>query len=270
MTKEQARKKLALAASRQGLKVQVKSGKVKDAVRILNASGKVVAEGTLALDASKGYVNSDVQKTINQINTKLGKKNSMNSSKRKKMNASREYYAVPYSDARLVNMIEDDSFTDAEIYRELSNSGYDCAQSDMYTDKDSYYYLTWDGYVLEASRHTNSSKRKKMNAGCHSRKRLNSADDVESDEYIQDDAEFIEDVESVVTDEQGNEIVVEEMLVVQNPETNEISLFVPTEEDEAVPENVEVIGEVVTADDETTLDSSRRRVKMKSSKRTRR
>lgn len=124
--------------------------------------------------------------------------------------------------------------------------------------------------ALNSGRRTkmNASKSnsfKKMNAGCHGEKKMNASDDdVEVDETLmQDDAEFVDDVESIVTDEQGNEIVVDEMLVVQNPDTNEISLFVPTEEDDQVPEDVEVIGEVTAADDETTLDSSRRRVKMK-------
>lgn len=167
----------------------------------------------------------------------------------------KKYYAIPYSDSRLINLVENDSLSDQEIYEELSNSGYDCDVSDMYRDEDNYYYLSWDGYMLEASRHS-------FNSACHSKRKMNASDD----DYVGDDAEFVEDVESVVTDEQGNEIVVDDMLVVQDPDTNEISLFVPTEEDEAVPENVEVIGEVTAADSEEVLDSSRK-VKMKASRR---
>lgn len=86
-----------------------------------------------------------------------------------------------------------------------------------------------------------------------------------------DDADFVEDVESTVTDEKGNEIEVADMLIVQDPDTNQISLFIPEDEAETVPENVEVIGEVIPADDEVVLDSSRRRKthgkKMNASKR---
>lgn len=295
MTKEQARKKLALAASKQGLKVQMKSGKVKDAIRILNASGKVVAEGTLALDASKGYVNSDVQKTITQINTKLGKR-SMNASRRRKMNCAATAYTEALS-PKEEDMIKDtferygvdiETTTDATnsddgiLYEEYvvsihnpDRKAYNRLMEALNKLEDRYDIGYWNDYRSDSGdirddihffhypEDTNASKRSKTNASCHGRKKMNASDD----EYIKDDAEFVEDVESVVTDEQGNEIVVEEMLVVQNPETNEISLFVPTEEDETVPENVEVIGEVVTADDETTLDSSRKRVKTKSSRR---
>lgn len=295
MTKEQAKKKLALAASKQGLKVQMKPGKVKDAVRILNASGKVVAEGTIALDASKGYVNSDVLKTVNQINTKLSKKRSMNSSRRrmnsskKKLNCSWDRMDPDEIVDYLVNdicvMSEDEAWDEIEEVESASHQSIvgipsmeDTESEDaMYVTEDDagelhawargngfWYEIRGGGSTLNSGRRrkTNASKRRKMNSACSGKKKMNASDD----EYIQDDAEFVEDVESIVTDEQGNEIVVEEMLVVQNPETNEISLFVPTEEDETVPEDVEVIGEVVTADDETTLDSSRKRVKMKASK----
>lgn len=66
-----------------------------------------------------------------------------------------------------------------------------------------------------------------------------------------------DDVESIITDSDGNKITVNDMLVVQDLETKEISLFVPIEDDDTVPENVTVIGKVCPADDATVLDSSR-------------
>lgn len=94
-----------------------------------------------------------------------------------------------------------------------------------------------------------------------SRKRVNCSeeyDDPNPDDFEGDDAGFVDDVESIVTDDQGNEVQVDDMLVVQDPETSEIALFIPTDEDEQLPENLEVIGEVLPSDDAAVLDSSRR------------
>ena len=72
--------------------------------------------------------------------------------------------------------------------------------------------------------------------------KLNCAEDVD---YEGDDANFVDDAEGVVQDQDGNEIVVGDMLIVQDPDTAEISLFIPDDTDDTVPESVEVIGEVV-------------------------
>lgn len=82
-----------------------------------------------------------------------------------------------------------------------------------------------------------------------------------------DDAAFVEDVSSTITDEAGNEIQVDGMLVVQDIETKEISLFVPTEDGDTVPEHTEVIGKVCPADDAAVLDSNRRLNKTNSDRR---
>ena len=92
--------------------------------------------------------------------------------------------------------------------------------------------------------------------------KLNCAEDVD---YEGDDANFVDDAEGVVQDQDGNEIVVEGMLIVQDPDTAEISLFIPDDTDDTVPESVEVIGKVVPTAEEAVLDSSRR--KMNSSNR---
>lgn len=104
--------------------------------------------------------------------------------------------------------------------------------------------------VLAQVRSLNASRRK-MNCS-------EGDEDVNSGDFGGDDAEFVDDVESIVTDDQGNEVQVDEMLVVQDPETSEIALFIPTDEDEQLPENLEVIGEVLPSDDAAVLDSSRR------------
>ena len=79
-----------------------------------------------------------------------------------------------------------------------------------------------------------------------------------SDDFQGDDAAFVDDVENIITDENGNEIEVANMAIVQNPETKEILLFIPDSEDESVPEDVEVIGEVLPANDDQLLEASRR------------
>lgn len=70
---------------------------------------------------------------------------------RKRMNCSRkEYFAVPMIDRKLIAKIEGDDATDEEIYEELCSSGYWCDKSEMYRDNTKFYYLSWDGNVLEA------------------------------------------------------------------------------------------------------------------------
>ena len=98
------------------------------------------------------------------------------------------------------------------------------------------------------------------------RRKMNCSEDSDTDDLKGDDANFVDDVESIITDPDGNEITVNDMLVVQDPETKEISLFVPTEDDDTVPENVTVIGKVCPADDAAVLDSSRRYKKINASR----
>ena len=102
------------------------------------------------------------------------------------------------------------------------------------------------------------SNRKKMNC---SRNIEEDFPDYEDVDYEGDDANFVDDAEGVVQDQDGNEIVVEDMLIVQDPDTAEISLFIPDDTDDTVPESVEVIGEVRPSDDTSALDSSRRILK---------
>ena len=60
--------------------------------------------------------------------------------------------------------------------------------------------------------------------------------------------------------------LLDDALIVQNPETKEVSLFVATEEDEALPEFVDVIAEVTPVVEDTILDSSRRLKKFATAK----
>lgn len=60
--------------------------------------------------------------------------------------------------------------------------------------------------------------------------------------------------------------LLEDALIVQNPETKEVSLFVATEEDEALPEFVDVIAEITPVAEAEILDSSRRLKKFATAK----
>ena len=60
--------------------------------------------------------------------------------------------------------------------------------------------------------------------------------------------------------------LLDDALIVQNPETKEVSLFVATEEDEALPEFVDVIAEITPVAEAEILDSSRRLKKFATAK----
>lgn len=64
-----------------------------------------------------------------------------------------------------------------------------------------------------------------------------------------------EEPADVITTESGNEVAVEDIVVVQNPDTNELSLFIPEDENAKIPDGVEVVGEVVA---EGNLDASKK------------
>ena len=55
-----------------------------------------------------------------------------------------------------------------------------------------------------------------------------------------------------ITTESGNEVSMQDIKIVQNPDTNELALFIPEDEEETIPEGFSVIGMVVP----DTLDSA--------------
>jgi hypothetical protein len=104
---------------------------------------------------------------------------------------------------------------------------------------------------------TLDSSRKRMNS---SRKKLNSAvGDITAD-GVQDTG--IDGGETAVETAE----LLEDAIIVQNPETKEVSLFVATEEDEALPDFVDVIADVTPVAEAEILDSSRRLKKFAAAK----
>lgn len=55
-----------------------------------------------------------------------------------------------------------------------------------------------------------------------------------------------------ITTESGNEVSMQDIKIVQNPDTNELAIFIPEDEEETIPEGFSVIGMVVP----DTLDSA--------------
>jgi hypothetical protein len=93
-----------------------------------------------------------------------------------------------------------------------------------------------------------------------SRKKLNSAvGDITAD-GVQDTG--IDGGETAVETAE----LLEDAIIVQNPETKEVSLFVATEEDEALPDFVDVIADVTPVAEAEILDSSRRLKKFAAAK----
>ena len=105
-----------------------------------------------------------------------------------------------------------------------------------------------------------------MNSASRARQKMNCSEDTD---FEGDDADFVEDVDNVVVDDEGNAVEVDAMLIVQDPETNEISLFIPDNESDDVPESLNIIGEVISADT-VDLDSSKKQRALRANRRSRR
>lgn len=99
------------------------------------------------------------------------------------------------------------------------------------------------GKRINSSRKMNSSRRKRLHS---------SEEAVPGDDAIQNTGIDGGDTEAETAE------LLDDALIVQNPETKEVSLFVATEDDEALPESVDVIAEVTPVVEGAVLDSSRR------------
>lgn len=58
-------------------------------------------------------------------------------------------------------------------------------------------------------------------------------------------AEGVDASDIKITTESGNEVSMQDIKIVQNPDTNELAIFIPEDEDETIPEGFAVIGMVV-------------------------
>ena len=132
-----------------------------------------------------------------------------------------------------------DVFVDANI-----DSGFITASGKILNGVD-------DGYItLEEAEQ--ASGRTFNSSACSD----NTADEsLNSSEITEDDFEYDEGGESVaegvdasdikITTESGNEVSMQDIKIVQNPDTNELAIFIPEDEEETIPEGFTVIGMVV-------------------------
>lgn len=72
-----------------------------------------------------------------------------------------------------------------------------------------------------------------------------------------DDASFMSDMADLLTDDQGREFRPDQLLVLQDPATKKVMLYMPEDDDKQVPKGATVIGNVVSPL-ASELDSSRR------------
>ena len=70
-------------------------------------------------------------------------------------------------------------------------------------------------------------------------------DDFEYDEAGESVAEGVDASDIKITTESGNEVSMQDIKIVQNPDTNELAIFIPEDEEETIPEGFTVIGMVV-------------------------
>lgn len=71
-----------------------------------------------------------------------------------------------------------------------------------------------------------------LDSGCHGKEKLNNA---ESEGSV-----------VTITTESGNEVAITDIKLVQNPDTNELALYVPENEDDEIPEGFAVVGTVIS------------------------
>ena len=132
-----------------------------------------------------------------------------------------------------------DVFVDANI-----DSGFITASGKILNGVD-------DGYITleeaeQASGRTFNSSACSYNTADES---LNSSeiteDDFEYDEGGESVAEGVDASDIKITTESGNEVSMQDIKIVQNPDTNELAIFIPEDEEETIPEGFTVIGMVV-------------------------
>ena len=85
----------------------------------------------------------------------------------------------------------------------------------------------------------NSSKDSSKALNCSSEEPEGDADGGESV------AEGVDASDIKITTESGNEVSMQDIKIVQNPDTNELAIFIPEDEEETIPEGFTVIGMVV-------------------------
>ena len=136
--------------------------------------------------------------------------------------------------------------------------GYTIYKSIPDEDSGSVGYMVYDGdypqsfdtleECKEFIRDTlNSSKKINSASSKYSSKALNcSSEEPEGDaDGGESVAEGVDAPDIKITTESGNEVSMQDIKIVQNPDTNELAIFIPEDEEETIPEGFTVIGMVI-------------------------
>lgn len=224
--------------------------------------------GELASAESDDTLNSSIRTNSNRKvgNSSMRKvifRGKLNSS-RKRMNSSRNPKYTAYSISDLGALEDEYGYGPGELVDVVKQGEAAIGGKFLgFTNDDNMYFVfEEDGkpvayeqshdrwFPVNSSRKRMNSSRKKVNS---SRRKLNSSeDDITADDDVQDTG-----IDGGDTATETAELL-DEALIVQNPETKEVSLFVATEDDEVLPESVDVIAEVTPVVEDAVLDSSRR------------
>lgn len=224
--------------------------------------------GELASAESDDTLNSSIRTNSNRKvgNSSMRKvifRGKLNSS-RKRMNSSRNPKYTAYSISDLGALEDEYGYGPGELVDVVKQGEATIGGKFLgFTNDDNMYFVfEEDGkpvayeqshdrwFPVNSSRKRMNSSRKKVNS---SRRKLNSSeDDITADDDVQDTG-----IDGGDTATETAELL-DDALIVQNPETKEVSLFVATEDDEVLPESVDVIAEVTPVVEGAVLDSSRR------------
>lgn len=218
--------------------------------------------GELASAESDDTLNSSIRTNSNRKvgNSSMRKvifRGKLNSS-RKRMNSSRNLKYTAYAISDLGALEDEWGYGPGELV-DVVKQGEKAVGGKFlgFTNDDNMYFVFEEDGTPVAYEQSHdrwfpvNSSRKRMNSS--RRKRLNSSeDDVTADDEVQDTG-----IDGGDTATETAELL-DDALIVQNPETKEVSLFVATEDDEVLPESVDVIAEVTPVVEGAVLDSSRR------------
>ena len=131
--------------------------------------------------------------------------------------------------------------------------GYTIYKSIPDEDSGSVGYMVYDGDYPQ-SFDTLEECKEFIRDTLNSSKALNcSSDEPEGDaDGGESVADGVDASDIKITTESGNEVSMQDIKIVQNPDTNELAIFIPEDEEETIPEGFSVIGMVVP----DTLDSA--------------
>jgi hypothetical protein len=198
-----------------------------DSSRKLNSANDPESPFYTATDAANYFLGKDA--TVEQIERYLKRKG--------------------YSDEWIRNVFElMNEYADEQEDFDVFNSSHKNINSNRKVGNSPMRKVIFRGKLNSSRKPTQEGTRKKLNSSEEDAAETEASTETE----VQDTGVDGGDDAAETAD------LLEDALIVQNPETKEVSLFVATEEDEPVPPEVDVIAEVTPIGEADVLDSSRR------------